>query len=172
MLTPPTNYILTLVKPFSFIWYVIPLLKTGAFDLTHNLFLRFSQLKTSNTTGVAMSLLCYWLQYLPYGHLVASNKALDLLHWEICSIVPAHCRGHQNGHFFWCICWLLFVCLLPWRPLGQYGVSRRPMAASSGFWSSPGHAASGNALHIALADRRGHWNWRQTRYIWSSLTML
>ncbi len=37
-LTPPTNHILTLVKPFSFIWYVIPLLETGAFDSTRALF--------------------------------------------------------------------------------------------------------------------------------------
>ncbi len=37
-LTPPTNYILTLFNPFSFVWYVIPLLKTGAFNSTCNLF--------------------------------------------------------------------------------------------------------------------------------------
>ncbi len=32
----------------------------------------------------------------------------------------------------------------------------RPMAASSGFRLSPGHAALGDALRIALARRHGH----------------
>jgi hypothetical protein len=30
------------------------------------------------------------------------------------------------------------------------------MAASSGFWWSPGHAALGDELRIALAHRHGH----------------
>jgi hypothetical protein len=58
---------------------------------------------------------------------------------------------------------LLFVCLLPWQPLGQYGASSRPMLVSSGFRSSPGHAALGNAICIAPAHCRGHQNGRQTR---------
>ncbi len=36
-LTPPTIYIVTSVKPFSFVWYVIPLLKTGALASTCDL---------------------------------------------------------------------------------------------------------------------------------------
>ncbi len=43
---PPTNYILTLVKLFSFIWYVIPLLKAGALALTCNLFVQVNDEKT------------------------------------------------------------------------------------------------------------------------------
>jgi hypothetical protein len=62
----------------------------------------------------------------------------------------------------------MFVCLLPWWPLGQYRASSRPMPASSGFRSSPGHAASGNAVCIAPAHRRGHQNGRQMRCICSS----
>ncbi len=65
-LTPPTNYILTLVKPFSFVWYVIPLLKTRAFESTCNLFQHVDNEKHQKT-GIAMSLLCYRLQYLPDG---------------------------------------------------------------------------------------------------------
>ena len=38
------------------------------------------------------------------------------------------------------LCWLS-----PWWPPGWYGASNRPMATSSGFWCSPGHAASGDA---------------------------
>jgi hypothetical protein len=33
------------------------------------------------------------------------------------------------------------------------------MVASSGFQSSPGHAALGDALRIAPADRHGHQKW-------------
>ena len=54
-----------------------------------------------------------------------------------------------------------FCLLLPWQLLGRYGVSSCPMAASSGFQSSSGHAASGNTVCIAPAHRRGHQNgWR------------
>jgi hypothetical protein len=45
-LTPPTNYILTLIKPFSFIWYAIPLLKTGALASTCDLYLQVYDEKT------------------------------------------------------------------------------------------------------------------------------
>ncbi len=83
--------------------------------------------------------------------------------------VPAHCYGYQFGHLFRDICWLLFVCLLPWRPLGQYGVSSCPMPASSGFRSSPGHAASGNAICIAPAHLQDLWNRPQRRCIYLSL---
>jgi hypothetical protein len=38
----------------------------------------------------------------------------------------------------------------------QYGASSCPMPVSSGFWSSPGHVALGNALCIATADWHGH----------------
>jgi hypothetical protein len=55
--------------------------------------------------------------------------------------VPAHCHGHQNDQQNWFIFSSLFVCLLPWWLLGQYGASSHPMAVSSGFQYSPGHAA-------------------------------
>jgi hypothetical protein len=101
---------------------------------------------------------------------VASSEALDLLHWAtraITNYVPAHCHGHQNGHLCRCICRLLFVCLLPWRLLGRYVASNCPMAASSGFRSSPGHAASGDAIYIAPAHHRGHQNRQRIRCICS-----
>ncbi len=52
-LIPPTNYILTLVKPFYFVWYVIPLLKTGALALTHDIFLGVDNEKTRKKTVYA-----------------------------------------------------------------------------------------------------------------------
>jgi hypothetical protein len=58
------------------------------------------------------------------------------------------------------LCWLF-----PWRPPGWYGASSRPMAAFSGFWWSPGHAALGDALRIVSAHRHGHQNGPRWRYI-------
>ena len=52
----------------------------------------------------------------------------------------------------------LYCLLSPWRPPGRYGVSSRPMAASSGFQSSPGHAALGDAAFIASTPPHGHQN--------------
>ncbi len=48
--TPPTNFILTLIKPFSFIWYVTPLLKTGALALTRDLFVQVDDEKKQKKT--------------------------------------------------------------------------------------------------------------------------
>ncbi len=84
-------------------------------------------------------------------------------------IVPAHRRGHQNGQKSWSIYLLLFYLLLTWRPLGQYGASSPLMAASSGFQSSPGHAASGDAICIAPAHCHGHQNGQQRKCICSLL---
>jgi hypothetical protein len=53
----------------------------------------------------------------------------------------------------------IVVCLLsPWRPPGRYGASSRPMAASSGFRGSPGHAALGDAALIASTPPHRHLN--------------
>ncbi len=103
---------------------------------------------------------------------VASCEAMDLLHWAMRGYVPAHCHGHWNGHLCRCICWLLFVCLLPWWPPGQYVASSHPMAATSGFWSSPEHAALGDAVCITLAHCHGHRNGRRMRCICLSLSIL
>jgi hypothetical protein len=62
----------------------------------------------------------------------------------------------------------LYCLLLPWRPPGRYGVSSTPMATSSGFRSSPGHAALGDATCIASTPPHGHQNGLQRRCICSS----
>jgi hypothetical protein len=49
---------------------------------------------------------------------------------DACSIVLAHCRGHQNGQQSWSIFSLSFQLLLPWQPLGQYGASSHPRQRS------------------------------------------
>jgi hypothetical protein len=49
-------------------------------------------------------------------------------------------------------------CLFACCPGGRWGntASSHLMPASSGYGSSPGHAALGNALCIALVDRHVH----------------
>ncbi len=163
---PPLHYILTLVKPFCFDWHVIPLLKTGVLASTRDLFLRFWRWKHQKK-------LSYPCPIYVIGHntcpMVASSGFLCSTGppplGDARGYVPGHCHGHQNGHLFRCICWLLFVCLLPLRPLGQYIASSHPMAVSSGFRSSPGHAVLGNAICIAPAHCRGHQNGWRTRCI-------
>ena len=49
----------------------------------------------------------------------------------------------------------------------RYGVSSRPMAASSGFQCSPRHAASGDAAFVASTPHHGHHNGLQRRVICS-----
>ncbi len=82
-------------------------------------------------------------------------------------IVPAHCRGHQNGQKSWPIFSLLFCLLSPWQPLRQYVESSCPMVVSSGFRGSPGHGALGNAVCIPPMPSHGHQNipwWRCIRF--------
>ncbi len=67
-------------------------------------------------------------------------------------------------HYF-----LVILIAVALAATGEYGGSSCPMAVSSGFRSSPGHAALGNTICIAPAHRRGHQNGRRMRYICSSL---
>ena len=60
----------------------------------------------------------------------------------------------------------LYCLLLPWWPPGRYGVSSRP---TSGFRSSPGHAALGDAACIASTPPHGHQNVLRRRCIRSLL---
>ena len=118
---------------------------------------------------LSAAILSWWRQ--PVASVVALNTEQPISGNEH-GIVPLHCDGHQNGKQSGCIVWLLFCWLSPWRPLGQYGLSSCPMPVSSGFWSSPGHATSCNAVCIAPVHRRGHWNGWRTRCICSSSSIL
>jgi hypothetical protein len=87
IVTPPTSYILTFIKPFSFVWYVIPLLKTGFLVSTHDLFLRFWQWKhkkkrRSHVRTMLSGIILAWWQ-----HPVVSSEALELLHWAMCAVM-------------------------------------------------------------------------------------
>ncbi len=170
---PPTNYILTLVKPFSFVWYIIPLLKTGAFDSTQDLFLQISDEKTQKKTKVGFADCNYQWQYSPNGGiqwLLTKPWTLSIGRWarDCTGAPPQPSKWPSKLVHFLLSCRLL----LPWRPLGWYRVSSCPMAASSGFLGSPRHAASGNAVCFSLAHRHGHWNGQQQRNIMMPLLIL
>ncbi len=166
---PPTIYILTLVKPFSFVWYVIPLLKTRALEFTRDLFQQVYDEKIKKR----MTDCIYWPQYSPGGGV----QWLQPKPWtSSIGQYARYCTGATLGpskwqaklaHFL-----SLFYLLFCWWLLGQYGASSCPMAASSGFPGSPGHAASGNAVCIAPEHRRGHQNGQRRRCICSSSSIL
>ncbi len=79
-LNPPKNYILTLIMPFSFVWYVIPLLKTGALASTCDLFLRVDDEKTGKNQCMHVQWLLLSAILARWQRPVASSEALDLLH--------------------------------------------------------------------------------------------
>ena len=170
ILTPPTKYSLILIKCFSSFWYVIPLLLLGAILVVLWLFGRFDNEKHRTKPVLVCPIGCYRSECSPDGGI----QWLLVKPWSssIGRCTRYRTDGHRNGQLCWCICWLLFVCLLPWRTLGRYGASSRPMPASGGFWSSPGHAALGDAVWIAPAHCRGHRNGRRTRCIRSSSSIL
>ncbi len=104
---------------------------------------------------------------------VASSEALDLLHWAMCAVTyRCIAMAIKMATFLGAFVDCCLFAWLPWRPLGQYVASSCPMAASSGFQSSLGHAALGNNICIAPVHCRGHQNGRQTRCICSSLLIL
>jgi hypothetical protein len=108
-----------------------------------------------------------------WRHSVASTKDLDLLYQAMRAVSYRHNAtaikmARKVGPFFCC----LFCLLLAWWLLGQYGASSCPMAASSDFQSSPGHAASGNAICIAPVHCHGHQNGQQWRNILMPLLIL
>ncbi len=81
--TPPTNYILTFIKPFSFIWYVIPLLKTGFFALTRDLFYGFDNENIEKNCRSHVQCMLSGIILARWQRPVASSEALDLLHRAI-----------------------------------------------------------------------------------------
>ena len=152
---PPINYILNLVKPFHFDWYVIPLLKRGVLALTRDLFLQ----KHRSHVWFMLSdiILAQW------RHPVASNEALDLLHWAMHAvtyrgIAMAIKMASFAGVFFYC-------CLYACCPGGRWGNMERVVAwcqhpVASGVAVDMPHWAmlSVLLLHTAVAiEMAGRW---------------
>ncbi len=173
ILTPPAKYSLILIKCFLSFWYVIPLLLLGAILVVLWLFWLFDDEKHRKKLVLVCPIGCYRSKCSPDGGI----QWLLVKPWSSsirrCARYRTAALGWPSNHqLCWCICWLLFICLLPWWMLGRYGASSRPMPASSGFWSSPGHAALGDAVWIAPVHCRGHRNGRRTRCIRSSSSIL
>ncbi len=170
---PPTNYILTLIKPFSFVWYVIPLLKTGALASTRNLFVWVDDKKTWKKWGrldrlqLSATILARWRR------LVASNKALNLIYWAMRAVLYQRTAAViKMASLFGTFFCHHFVCCCPggrWGNMEQV-VARWQWPVASG--KSPGHAALGNALHIAQANCHGHWNGQQQQNMLMPLSIL
>ncbi len=115
----------------------------------------------------------YWLQYLPNGGIQwllpkSWNSSIGQCVWYCTGALPRPSKWPSKLAHFLSSCCLL----LPWQPLGQYGVISHPMAASSGFPNSPGHAPLGNAICIAPVHRHGHQNGQQLRNILMPLSIL
>ena len=99
------------------------------------------------------SILCAWL-VPPVG--------LHPLHWAMCLVffqrtTSAIKMASKYGVFF-----IIFFCMWPCHPHGQYGANTWAMAASSGYKWSPWLPASGNISGIAPAHQCGYWtgsNW-------------
>ncbi len=158
-LTPPTNYTL---KALLFCLICHTPIETGAFDSTRDLFLRVDNEKTCKKPAYGCLMASIGRNTCP---MVGFNGFYQSpgppLSGNACGIIPVHHRSHHNGQQSWSIFPLLFCLLLAWQPLGQYRASSCPMAASSGFRSSPGHAKLGNAICIAPLHRHGHQNGQQ-----------
>ena len=57
--------------------------------------------------------------------------------------------GYLAKNSFWLVFWVFDQNRRPWRPPRRCDASTRPMAASSGFYWSPGYAPLGDAPRIA-----------------------
>ncbi len=137
----------------------MPLLETGVLASTCDLFLWFWQWKHWKKPAHAWPIIIIGHNTCPmvaFSGILESPKPPPL--GNLRGNVPAHHHGHQFGHLFRVICWLLFVFVLPWRPLGRYGASSHPMPASRGIWCGPGFAELGNAMCIASIRPHGHQN--------------
>ncbi len=134
---------------FSSVWHVIPPLLFGANMSTQALF--------PDEIEETEQVIARWWRLVAF-----SVKATNLLHWAMCAVCTPASGWPSKWPAKWVHFALMFCWLSPWWLQGQYGASSCLMAASSGFWWSPGHAESGNALRIAPMRPRGHHKWPAT----------
>ena len=132
----------------------IPLLLLGSTLLPCGLFHRFDNKNTIDTIEASACLMGVSSWTSSIGQCTWYHTAK--LRWQ-------NCNGQQS--WFISSLSLLFCLLLPWLQPGQHEASSRPMAASSGFRCSPGHAILGDVVCIAPLHRHGHCNGQQRRYI-------
>ncbi len=132
--TPPTNYILTLIEPFSFVWCVIPLLKTGFLVSTRDLFLPVWRWKHWKKRHSHVRCMLSGIILAQWQRPVASSEALDLLHCAMRTVTYQHiAMAIETASFVG-----VFVdcCLFACCPGGRWGNTewvvarcRRPVAS-------------------------------------------
>ncbi len=118
-LDPPTNYILTFLKPFSLVWYVIPLLKTGflASTVTFSYGFDDENIKKNCRSHVRTMLLGVILTR--WRQPVASIEALDLLHWVMCKVMYRRIAMAIKMAIFACV--FVDCCLYACCPGSRWG---------------------------------------------------
>ncbi len=164
MVTPPTNYIFTFIKPFSFVWYVIPPLKTGFLASTRDLFLQFWWWKHQKKRCSHVRTMLLGIILAQWWRPVASSEALDLLHWAMRvvtyrRIAMAIKMASFAGVFVDC-------CLYACCPGGCWGDTkqvvaqcRRPLASGVAVdmphWATPPVLLRRTAVAIKMAGGWG-----------------
>ena len=174
ILTPPTKYCIVLPNFSPLYRYVITLLLLGSLTSPWSLCSewRVMMKKLGKNRGFFVPLLLSAAILAQWWHPVASVVALNHpVSSDTCGIVPANCHGHQNGQQTGCIFSSSLFRLWLWRPLGQYGASSCPMAAFSGFRSSPRHPPLGNTACIASTPLHGYQNGLRQRHTCLSLSI-
>ncbi len=160
----PINYILTLVKPFSFVWYVIPLLKTGVLALTRDLFLQFWRWKHKKNRHSHVRFILSDIILARWQRLVASSKTPDLLHWAMCMVLYRRTATAINMATFLGV--FVDCCLFACCSGGRWGNTeqvvtrcRHPVAYRVALdmphWAMPSVLLRHTAMAIKTAGGRG-----------------
>ncbi len=152
------------MKPFSFVWYIIPLLKTGALASTRYLLCQVDNEKTHKNRRMRFRWLLLATIFAQWQHLDASNKALNLLHQAMHAVLyrrtaAAIKMACKVGQFF-CRC---FVCCSPggrWGNTEQVATQwRHPVASRVALdmlhWAMPSILLRRTAMAIEMASGWG-----------------
>ncbi len=124
--TPPTNYIITFIKPFSFVWYVIPLLKTGFLASTHELFLQFWRWKHWKNCRSHVPTMLLGIILTQWWCPIASCEALDLLHQAMRAVMYRRIIIAIKMAIFACV--FVDCCLFACCPGGCWGITEQVVA--------------------------------------------
>ncbi len=161
ILTTPTKYSATLVKSFPSDWYGIPLLKTGAFASTGNLFLQVDNERTQKNWHMHDQLLLLAAILDQWQRSVASSEALDLLYWAMHG-VSYRCIAmaiKMASNVGVCVCHH-FVCCCPgnlWGNTEQVVTWWRHPVASGVALDMPLQAMPSVLLqHFCMAIKKAH----------------
>ena len=166
ILTTPTKYSDILCRCFSSVWCVTPI----AIRTTRALFQQFDDEIYPWNRGRHVRLMLMPIRasarpMAAFSGFVWKPGTSSIGQWARYSTAASRWPSKRPAkwvHVAFSLCWLSNR----WPP-GRYGASSHLMAASSGFWWSPGHAALRDELRIALAHRHGHQNDSRRRYIHS-----